>query len=470
MPKEKAKKNPSILLSGGRSTSGKTVTTIGIMAALKKRGYDVQGFKVGLDYIDPSYHKFITGNPSYNLDGYLMEEESIKKQFIEKSQNSDISIIEGVRGLYEGININTDIGSTYQISQILDLPIILIIDARSITKTAAAIVKGIKNLKKPDIIGVIFNKTGSKRHEEKLEKSVEKYTDIKVLGTIPRDERLDIEMRHLGLVPAKEMDSLKKIQEKIKDIRRVMEENLDIKHLVKIARRYKSSIKNKKISEQIHKDSRNKKQEKNFENKKIALAYDKAFNFYYQANIDLLENLGAKIEKFSPIKDKNIPSGTDGIYIGGGYPELFLNELEDNESMKQSIYDFYQSNKPIYGECGGLMYLMNSINYRDRESNMVGVFNGKAAVGDKYRVVGYTNGGIIRDNILGKKGIRFRGHEFHHSKIKKLEESNFAFKLDRGRGIKQNLDGLIKKNVLACYTHLHFLSHENFPKKFVKNL
>ncbi len=449
---------PRVLVTADRSSSGKTTLVIGLLSCLKKRNYDVQGYKVGLDYIDPSYHKYITGNDSMNLDGFVMDEEDIIDIFSKTSKSKDISIIEGVRGLYEGIDIESEVGSTYQVAKLLKTPVILIMDVSSITKTAAAILRGIKKFKDANIKAVVLNGVGGKRHEKKLREAINTYTEIEILGSIPRSKEINIEMRHLGLIPAKEMYEEKKIQKKLKKIEQIVENNIDIQRIIEISNnssKFKFSEKKTKKTKSLNKKI------------KIGLAYDKSFNFYYQSNLNLLNQFGADLVNFSPINDNKIPKDVSGLYLGGGYPELFAEELSENYEMRQEIHEKATSGMPIYAECGGLMYLLNKLITNDQEHSLVGYFNGNAYMGDQ-RVIGYVKGEMKQDNILGPQKSEFRGHEFHHSSIKDLKEKNFAYKLKRGKGIKNNKDGLFKKNTLASYCHLNFLSYRYIPKNFVK--
>lgn len=451
-------KIPRILITADRSSSGKTTVVIGLMKTLKNRGYDIQGFKVGLDYIDPSYHDYITGNKSRNLDGFVMEEEDIRNSFVLASEKTDISIIEGVRGLYEGIEVESNIGSTYQIAKLLKTPVILVMDVSSITKTAAAILNGINNFQNVNIGGVILNGVNGKKHEKKLKKSINKYTDIEVLGLIPKTNEINIEMRHLGLIPAKEMNQDHDIEEKIKNISKLIKKNVDIDRIIEISKETKPL----KEPKNRYKNKKNKKKTK------IGIANDKAFNFYYQNNLNLLKKHGANLIKFSPISDNKIPEEVDGLYIGGGYPELFADKLANNNSIKKDILNKAKDGMPIFAECGGLLYLLNELETEEgKKFPMVGLFDGIGYMEGK-RVIGYVKGKTNKQNLLGEAGQKFKGHEFHYSSIKDLDEQKFAFKITRGKGIRNSNDGLMKKNVLATYCHLNFLSFEIFPKNFVK--
>jgi len=430
---------PRILIAGDRSSAGKTTISIGIMLALKEMGYKVQPFKVGLDFIDPSYHTEVTGRRSRNLDGYLMSESAVKEVFSHASKGADIAIIEGVRGLFEGLNAKSDVGSTAQIAKILKAPVILVINARSITRSAAAIVKGYK-LFDPEvnIAGVILNNIGSERHGEKARSAIETYTDTPVIGEVYRNSDMRISMRHLGLIPALEgRRRLKGFKDSLKEIKHVIKNQVDMHKLIALAKNAEPLA---VPEETIFKPC------SSGHNPRIGVAMDEAFNFYYWDNLELLELNGAKLVYFSPINDSEIPK-VEGLYIGGGYPELYAKELQENTSMRESIKQASFEGLPIYAECGGLMYLTQEIrigeikgNYHMAKMNkgcfeMVGVIPAKTLMGHK-RVVSYNIGSFIRDNVIGKAGFSFTGHEFHHSEIVNLaKNTSFAIKLDRGTGI-----------------------------------
>jgi len=457
---------PRILLAGDRSSAGKTTISIGLMAVLGSLGYKVQPFKVGLDYIDPSYHTEITGRYSRNLDGYLMSKEGILEVYSHAVEGADIAVIEGVRGLYEGLDGLSDTGSTAQIAKILKAPVILVIDARSITRSTAAIVKGYLEFDKDvNIAGVILNNIGSSRHGEKARIAIETYTGIKVIGEVPREDSIKISMRHLGLIPAIEgRRRVSDFNERLTKIKTIIKENIDIAKLLEIAQRA-PHLKGVAPRIFIKKEVR--------ERPKIAVALDEAFNFYYRDNIELLELEGADILYFSPLHDRGLPE-VDGLYIGGGYPELFAKELEENRGMRLSIRMASERGLPIYAECGGLMYLTQEMEIRiegipEGTYEMAGVIPGKTLMGHT-RVVSYNYGQFIQNTPIGRRGDRFIGHEFHHSEIIDLPETTvFAVKLERGTGIKNGYDGILVNNTLALYAHLHGVSYRGFSGNFVES-
>src|SRR5512137_1157555 len=447
-----------ILLAGDRSSSGKTTIVAGLLSALCNRGLQVQPFKVAMDYIDPSYHSWITGRYCRNLDGYLMEEPVVHEIYSRASQGADISVIEGVRGLYEGYE--GDLGSTAQIAKVLKAPVIFVVDARSITRSAAALVKGYMDFDpQVDIRGVILNKVGSERHARKAREEIERYAGVEVVGVIPRDECVHLAMRHLGLVPMLEGESRHEgFVQRLARIREIVEEGLDIDRILEIA----SQAEPLETPEQdLYKRNDLGK------GLKIGVALDEAFNFYYRDNLELMELAGADLVPISPVHDQKLPQ-VDGLYIGGGYPELYAEELSRNSSMLDSLQKAHQNELPIYAECGGLMYLAREIEWEGRH-DMAGLVPGKARKGQT-RVVSYVNGQLTRDCLLGPTGSRLLGHEFHHSELVMDgdEKVEYAIRLDRGTGIHGGLDGIAKNNMIASYCHLHAASYRGFPSNFLK--
>ena len=438
-----------IILAGTGSAVGKTTIATGIMKALSEK-YDVQPFKVGPDYIDPSYHTLATGNTSRNLDSFFMKKGQIRDSYLKAMDKKDIAVIEGVRGLYEGIDSINDIGSTASVAKALKAPVILIINSRSLVKSAAALVLGFKALDPEiNIAGVILNKVKNKAHFEKTKRSIEEITKTEVIGGIIRDDSISIEQRHLGLVPARERQNSLKFIDLWSE---VIKNSIDLDRLVEIAKTAP------KITSEIIPiwNVKNKQQVK------IAVAYDEVFNFYYKENIESLEANNAKIQYFSPLNDEDLPDA-DGLYIGGGYPELFSKELSQNKGMLSQIKQFHLENRPIFAECGGLMYLMNSIH----DDAQVGIYPYKSILTDRVQALKYTIAEVTHDNIISKKGETFHGHEFHYSKVIVDELKNpLAFKITRGKGSYNLQDGFMEKNTLASYVHTHVAAMPDFAANF----
>lgn len=485
-----------VVLAGTGSAVGKTTISTGIMKALQDE--NVQPFKVGPDFIDPSYHTIATGNVSRNLDSFFMNEFQIINSFERamKISKSNMGIIEGVRGLYEGISPISDIGNTASIAKALDAPVVLLMDSRSLVKSAAAVVLGFKALD-PDvrIEGVILNKVKGQRHFLKAKESVEKLANVPVIGGIPRNEEIAVEERHLGLVPALEKE---KINRNIELWGKIAEEYIDLDALKDIMKTSsKSAVKDNKgkaiesmednhprVDLSIHEDEFNKEHNEviNLEvtngskpgelwktgNKtplKIGVALDEIFTFYYKETLESLEDNGAKVVPFSPYKDEEIPD-VDALYIGGGYPEVFKEGLSKNKSMLESINKFHKEDRPIYGECGGLIYLSESID----GLGMVNAIPYGAEMTSRVQGLNYVVAQSNRDNLISEKGDVFRAHEFHYTKLNIDSTKDLVFDVLRGRGVLNNMDGVSVGNTLANYIHIHACSCPNFAYNFTRNI
>ncbi|WP_288640393.1 Ni-sirohydrochlorin a,c-diamide synthase [uncultured Methanosphaera sp.] len=445
-----------VVLTGTGSGVGKTTIATGIMKALSDE-HKIQPFKVGPDYIDPSYHNCATGVSSRNLDSFFMSDGQIRQSFKNgmTSSHADYGIIEGVRGLYEGISPTNDIGSTSSIAKALNSPVILIINSRSLVRSAAAMTLGFKALdSRIDIEGVILNNVKSQKHYLKTKEAVEKLANTRVLGGIERDNSISMEQRHLGLIPAVEQERISGLVEKWGELIR---ENIDLDALIEIM-----DNSNPIINEYEPIWSPNKTKHKT----RIAVPFDEAFNFYYKENLEALEYNNAKIEYFSPIHDEQLPS-VDALYIGGGYPEIFKKELSKNTTMLESIKEFSQDNHPIYAECGGLMYLCKTID----SLPMVDVFPYHSMLTKRVQGLSYTIAHVQRDNPILKKNTTYHGHEFHYSKVEYTgsNSNDFAFSMRRGVGITGKYDGLLKNNTLASYIHTHTACLPDFGYNFTQS-
>ena len=445
-----------ILIAGTNSGVGKTTISLGIMQALTKRNMKVQPYKVGPDYIDPSYHTFITGRHSRNLDSYMLDDEKIKYIVNEASKDADISVVEGVMGLYDGLGIDLDSCTSSYASKLLKTPIILVINAKAMAASAAAMVLGYKMLdENVNIGGVIVNNVKSKGHYEILKEAIETYAKVEVLGYFPPNKEFSLESRHLGLIPSVEIDSLKL---KFNNLAEEIEKYINVDRIIEISQ-------SEEIESSFSLDSFIDKNK--IENKSIAIAYDKAFNFYYRENIELLEKLGLEIKYFSPMEDKEVPEA-DYIYIGGGFPEIFCKELDNNQSMRESIIKAHERNIPIYAECGGLMYLGENMLDKDENNyKMVGIFEGTSKMTSSLKRFGYCFGEAKEDTVLAKKGQIIKGHEFHHSIFESSEPCAYIMRKEKDNKIIDEWEGgYSKKNTLATYLHTHFYNNldciENF--------
>ncbi|MDH3394824.1 MAG: cobyrinate a,c-diamide synthase [Nitrosopumilus sp.] len=441
---------PRIVIAGATSGVGKTSITCSIIHSLQKHGFSVQPFKVGPDYIDPGYLSSISKHETYNLDVWLMGKNQLLNSFISNSK-SDISVIEGVMGYYDGFGGDSNYASTHHVASLTKSPVLLVLDAsktsRSIAATALGFVKFHSNSR---IVGIILNKIGSKKHEILCRTALEKIK-IPIIGVIPKNPSFNMPSRYLGLISTLESKTLK-IQ--IEKIAKIISKFLDINEIIKII---KNSTQLTKRSKPLHKKIKTT----------IAVALDTSFNFYYQDNLEALRREGANLKFFSPVKDKKIPK-CDGLYIGGGFPEILGNTLEKNQIMKKLIKKLSEDNLPIYAECGGLMYLTKSISSQNKKYKMIGLFDAETKMTKKMRL-NYTKGRIIAKNSISEKFHNFQGHEFHYSQLDSVSsDSKFAYSLEIGEGIKKQQDGLIQDNTLASYGHLYFDS-SNYAQIFVKN-
>ena len=447
---DKELKIPRLVVAGATSGVGKTSITSAIIYGIKKRGYSVQAFKVGPDYIDPSYLSAISGNDTRNLDVWLMGENELVQSFV-KNSASDISIIEGVMGYYDGFGGKTNYASTHHVASLLKSPTILVLDAskaaRSIAATALGFAKFHRNSR---IVGIILNKIGSKKHEKMCRQALANLK-VPILGSILKNSE-SMESRHLGLIPVKEQKSL---QNKIRKISREISDSLDIDKILQICKNVPQLP---------------KVQQKKFKNPTttIAVALDSSFNFYYHDNLEALRREGAKLKFFSPVSDKKIPK-CDLIYIGGGFPEVLGQSLERNTTMRNLIKKHAEEGMPIYAECGGLMYLTKSISFGKKKYKMVGLFDAETQM-TKKMTLNYTEGRIT-SNCLISGPAKFRAHEFHYSKIGNLaRDAKLVYDLKIGEGISGKKDALSEYNTLASYCHLYFDSAKYATKLVSKRV
>ncbi|MFA6363712.1 Ni-sirohydrochlorin a,c-diamide synthase [Methanoregula sp.] len=437
----------SILITGDRSGSGKTSITLALAALLSKE-HTVQTFKVGMDYIDPSYLAAASGRPCRNLDNFALSEGQIRDIFAFGCRGADIALVEGVRGLYEGAEALDDTGSTAAIAKVLDIPVVLVVSAQSITRSAAALVKGFQVFD-PDIriAGVILNQVKGGSHRDKATKAIEYYCGVPVIGAIPRMEEMQLAMRHLGLVPFREGSGRGDFDKRIDAITGIIGKYVDLDRLLSLAREREPVSRMDTLLDPAEE-----------QHVRIGVALDEAFNFYYADLFDVLASLGAKTVPFSPLHDR-LPDA-DGYIIGGGYPELFVPQLEANDCMREAVREVSKNGTPIYAECGGLMYLTDRMvlkpgwqgQEKELSGQMCGVFAGETRMPAK-RVVSYVEG--VSNATCPMGAARFRGHEFHYSEVLLAPETTYAYRLSRGIGIHDNLDGAVVKNTLGSYTHLH---------------
>ncbi|MCZ7402663.1 MAG: hydrogenobyrinic acid a,c-diamide synthase (glutamine-hydrolyzing) [Candidatus Methanoperedens sp.] len=425
-------KTKALLIAGTGSGVGKTTIAMGLMAALSRK-FKVQPFKVGPDFIDPTHHTRICGLPSRNLDSFIMGEKGVIETFVRGSSGADFCIIEGVMGLFDGLDA-TEIASSAHIAKILKVPVILVINTHGVSRSAAAMVKGyIEFDSGVNIQGIILNNIGSDRHFKLIRDSLTSAgIDIPIIGAVPKKNTFSIPSRHLGLEMAHENNS------EIAELANFMEQHIDIDALKSIAGNFKAPELN---FEEQHEQF----------NVKIGIANDSAFCFYYQDTFDSLKRSGAELVFFSPMSDK-LPQ-VDGIYLGGGYPELYAKELEASNTRHQ-IKRAAQDGMPIYGECGALLYLGASLK-TDSTYRMAGVLGASSRMTGKLQALGYTEAQSVMDSPIAKKGMIIRGHEFHYSTTECDRDARFVYRLQRGKGIFEGRDGLMEYNTMASYMHTH---------------
>lgn len=445
-----------ILFAGTSSDVGKTTVVLGVMRALRNRGLKVQGYKAGPDYIDTAFHTFATGVPSRNLDTWMFNEKTIHHLIGKHSHQTDISIMEGVMGMFDGAGVASIEGSSAHLAKVTKTPVILIINGAGVALSAAAMVLGFKNFD-PDIEvkGVIVNKVSGEHHYNLIKEAVELHVGIPCLGYLKKNEAIALKSRHLGLIPSVEVKAL---DQKIDEVAMMIEETVDLDTLMAIANSAKSY--DFKESTPVRKHVR------------LGVAKDDAFNFYYQDNLDLLEDLGCELIYFSPVKDQVLPNNLDGLYIGGGFPEIFGKELEANKKMRAAIKSSIEAGLPTYAECGGLMYLTDSIkDLKGKVYKMCGIFETKSEMTERLQRFGYVNVTLNKDTIIGGKGTNFKAHEFHRSVVVEDEQIKSYASYDIEKTRKKEMKwqcGYMKYNCLGGYPHIHFYNNIEVAKQFVK--
>jgi cobyrinic acid a,c-diamide synthase len=431
---------PRIVIAGTHSGCGKTTVASGMMAALTARGLKVQPFKVGPDFIDPSHHTKICGRISRNLDPFMMGEEGCTDTFVRATTGADIAVIEGVMGIYDGVD-GSDLASTAHVARILKAPVVLVVDAKGMSRSVHALIDGYRRYD-PTLVfsGVVFNRIGSTRHRSMIERSLA----VPVFGYIPRKDDLTVESRHLGLKMAHEAGSMG-------EFGRIIEESCDLDALITTAREAPPIKKTVSAS-----------RDDNLAGCAIGVALDEAFCFYYQDNLDRFSRAGAKLVFFSPLRD-HLPD-VDAFYLGGGYPELHLAELE-NSPCTRDLKRAADQGIPLYAECGGLMYLTREI-HADKAYRMCGILPATAEMTRRIQALGYTKGTGTGEVCYMPSSMEVTGHEFHYSRLDPDADARYAIYLSRGKGIIAGKDGLVSQNTLGCYTHAYFTP--SFAEKFVE--
>lgn len=447
---------PRLVIAGTHSGVGKTTATLAILAALKVRGRQVQPFKVGPDFIDPSHHTAVTGRASRNLDGWMLGEAVNRGIFTRAGAEADISIIEGMMGLFDGSSPVSEVGSTAELAKQLDAPVLLIIDGSAMARSAAAMVAGYAKFDPAvRVAGVLFNRISGERHYKLLKEAVEQETDVIVVGYLQPDQAVAITDRHLGLVTAIEQGTSATYGQ----LAKAAAETVDLDRVEALAR----------SSRELTATVAQPQMRNQGRAVRIGVAYDPAFCFYYPDNLELLEAAGAELMKFSPLNDHGLPD-VDMLYLGGGYPELHGPQLSGNITMRRAIKQFAERGGTIYAECGGMMYLTQCIRDFDGTLHeMVGIFSAETVMQKSGLTLGYRMAELSQDCILGVTGTIARGHEFHYSALVPKGRLDYACVLRDAQGDSKGGDGLATGNTLAFYTHLHFASQPMIAKSLVSS-
>ena len=451
---------PRIYISAAHKSSGKTILSIGLSAALAQRGMDVRPFKKGPDFIDPMWLARASGHPCYNLDFNTQSVDEIKSLFVAKSVGDGISIIEGNKGLYDGVDVKGSDANAALVRH-LAAPVILVLDVHGITRGVAPLVLGYQAFdERVQIKGVILNKVGGSRMERKLRSVLEYYTDVQILGAVGRDDTLGVRERHLGLTPPDEVGEVDRIIDRLKS---VVLDSIDLDAVVSIAN----------AAPPMSNDQASVVSVRGAKPVRIGVARDAAFGFYYADDLEALVHHGAELVYFNTLSDQHLPE-VDGLFIGGGFPETQMAELSANSSLRREIASAARSGMPIYAECGGLMYLTRSISWGDERFEMVGVIEAdtimhKRPQGRGLVVLEETERHPWRlHGDVGSEPKRIAAHEFHYAALVNVDtDFDYAYHVRRGIGIDSTYDGIIWKNVLASFSHLRNTSQLSWARDFV---
>ncbi len=458
------------LISAAHKSSGKTTLSIGLCAALAETGLIVQPFKKGPDYIDPMWLSKAANRPCHNLDFYTMQQDEIISTVNHYANNSDISVIEGNKGLYDGLDLDGS-NSNAALASLLKSPVILVLDARGMTRGIAPLILGYQAFgKNINIAGVILNQLGGSRHEQKLHAVIEHYTDVKVIGSVYKNKALSIDERHLGLMPSNEDDSA---DVKIQQIRDIVKDQVDLNLLLEIAGKAPPISPSKTVipTEIITGPAL-----------KIGIIQDAAFGFYYPGDLDAMRASGAELVVIDAITDKSLPD-IDALFIGGGFPETRIEALQANHTLRNDIKQALDNGLPCYAECGGLMYLSRELHWNDQKGDMVGFIPADCVMHKRPQGRGYVKlqensnhpwliSGATQMNekqVLTPPEQVISAHEFHYSALENLQlDVKFAYQVKRGAGINGKSDGIVIKNTLACYAHLRDTAANHWTARFIR--
>ncbi len=447
------------LISAAHKSSGKTTLSIGLCAALAESGLQVQPFKKGPDYIDPMWLSRASGRPCHNLDFYTMQQDEIRATFAQQSAGADISLIEGNKGLFDGLDLHGS-NSNAALARLLNAPVVLVLDSRGVSRGVAPLILGYQSFETDiNIAGVILNQVGGSRHETKLREVIEHYTDVKVIGAVQRNPALSIEERHLGLMPSNEDDSADR---KIRQIRDLVKQQVDLSQLRSIA----------DTAPQVPAPAHTNSPIQLSSPITIGVVRNDAFGFYYPGDLQALEDCGAKLVTIDTIRDPELPE-VDALFIGGGFPETHIEVLSANHTMREAIKQALQDGLPCYAECGGLMYLSRNLSWDEQTGDMVGFIPADCIMHEKPQGRGYIQLEETASHpwldYLPQPAAVISAHEFHYSSLENLDpDVKFAYRVKRGSGINGEFDGIIINNTLACYAHLRDTASNHWAQRFVQ--
>ena len=446
------------LVAGTASGVGKTTVTLALIAAMRRRGLTIQPFKSGPDFLDTGHHTRIAGRSARNLDTWMLSEDANRDVLRQGAREADAVIVEGMMGLFDGKSGESETGSSAELAKLLKLPVVLVLDASKSARSIAAVVLGFEQFDTAlQIAGVILNRIAGERHFKMIETAILSFCKTPVIGWIPKEPRIAIPERHLGLRTVEESAGEQNTEEEIDTLAALAERYLDIEKLLTL----ECGLDLTDVSQASHEEQR--------ASIRIGVARDKSFSFYYEDNLDLLRQQGAEIVSFSPLLDTSVPVELDAIYLGGGYPELYAEQLSANKSMLESIREFAASNRPIYAECGGMIYLSEQLTTSDGIAHaLAAVLPFTVEMTGKLVQFGYVTATLTRDCLLGASGTILRGHSFHYSRITSIARPETCYLVEYSLSQREEAEGYTTGNVLASYIHLHFRTSPHVAKSFVE--